>query len=93
MSSMEQHKSNETSDTSDSVPRLESSLKEGKHNMFETWFQLCFIFIFSLYFWWYVSVEIDENEKRRDFLSWDEYFMSAAFLTAMRSKVSNLNVT
>lgn len=24
--------------------------------------------------------------KRRDYLSWDEYFMSAAFLSAMRSK-------
>ena len=35
----------------------------------------------------FVLVNLEENQKRKDYLSWDEYFMSAAFLTAMRSKV------
>jgi len=26
------------------------------------------------------------SEKREDYLSWDEYFMATAFLSAMRSK-------
>ena len=47
---MEQHKNNEPSNTSDNVPRLDSSLKEGKHNMFESRFKLCFIFISGFYF-------------------------------------------
>ena len=37
---------------------------------------------------YFVLVKLEENQKRKDYLSWDEYFMSAAFLTAMRSKVS-----
>ena len=35
----------------------------------------------------FILVNLVENQKRKDYLSWDEYFMSAAFLTAMRSKV------
>ena len=57
---------------------------------------LSFDYNFQIYckpcFYWYILVEIDENKKRQDFLSWDEYFMSAAFLTAMRSKVRNLTI-
>ncbi|KAJ8676613.1 hypothetical protein QAD02_012400 [Eretmocerus hayati] len=32
------------------------------------------------------SVSRDVNNKRQDYLDWDEYFMSIAFLAAMRSK-------
>ena len=31
------------------------------------------------------GIKVDE-EKRHDYLSWDEYFMASAFLSAMRSK-------
>jgi dCMP deaminase len=31
-------------------------------------------------------------KKRQDYLSWDEYFMSIAFLSAMRSKDPNTQV-
>ncbi len=32
------------------------------------------------------------SEKRRDYLSWDEYFMSVAYLASMRSKDPNTQV-
>ncbi|CAL8072847.1 unnamed protein product [Calicophoron daubneyi] len=32
------------------------------------------------------DVNVKSNEKRGDFISWDEYFMSIALLSAMRSK-------
>ena len=33
-----------------------------------------------------------ENKKRKDYISWDEYFMSIAKLSAMRSKDPNTQV-
>lgn len=32
------------------------------------------------------------SEKRRDYISWDEYFMGVAMLTGMRSKDPNTQV-
>jgi len=32
------------------------------------------------------NLEVDMNQKREDYLSWADYFMSVAFLSAMRSK-------
>lgn len=32
------------------------------------------------------SEERDVNQKREDYLSWSDYFMAVAFLSAMRSK-------
>ena len=32
------------------------------------------------------------SEKRTDYLSWDEYFMSVAYLASMRSKDPNTQV-
>ena len=29
---------------------------------------------------------MDKNQKRQDYLSWDEYFMGVAILSGMRSK-------
>ncbi|PRP77376.1 deoxycytidylate deaminase [Planoprotostelium fungivorum] len=34
----------------------------------------------------------EKNTKRENYLSWDEYFMSVAFLSAMRSKDPNTQV-
>ena len=31
------------------------------------------------------------SEKRRDYISWDEYFMGVAMLTGMRSKDRMMN--
>ena len=33
-----------------------------------------------------------DNEKRQDYISWDEYFMGIAFLSSMRSKDPNTQV-
>jgi dCMP deaminase len=35
---------------------------------------------------------MSKNEKRKDYISWDEYFMSIAKLSAMRSKDPNTQV-
>ena len=32
------------------------------------------------------------SEKRKDYISWDEYFMGVAMLTGMRSKDPNTQV-
>lgn len=34
----------------------------------------------------YKEVKIDLNKKRENYLSWDDYFMATAFLSAQRSK-------
>lgn len=33
-----------------------------------------------------------ENQKRKDYISWDEYFMGVAYMSAMRSKDPNTQV-
>ena len=39
-----------------------------------------------------MNVGKDEGMKRNDYISWDEYFMGIAMLTAMRSKDANSQV-
>lgn len=38
------------------------------------------------------TVPLDKNKKREDFLSWNEYFMSLAVLSSLRSKDPNTRV-
>lgn len=40
----------------------------------------------------YDSSKVDDNRKRKDLLSWQDYFMAMAFLTAQRSKDPNTQV-
>lgn len=40
----------------------------------------------------YDATTVDDNGRRHDFLTWDDYFMSVAFLTAQRSKDPNTQV-
>ncbi|KAG7342309.1 deoxycytidylate deaminase [Nitzschia inconspicua] len=40
----------------------------------------------------YDATAVSDNGRRHDYLTWDEYFMSVAFLTAQRSKDPNTQV-
>ncbi|KAL3938780.1 MAG: hypothetical protein SGARI_001610 [Bacillariaceae sp.] len=40
----------------------------------------------------YNATAVEDNGRRTDYLSWDDYFMSVAFLTAQRSKDPNTQV-
>jgi dCMP deaminase len=40
----------------------------------------------------YDATKVADNGRRKDYLTWDDYFMSVAFLTAQRSKDPNTQV-